>query len=233
MSFDQLISTWSGRLCDVDGFFGGQCMDLAHRYAIDCVGKDLPAKPAAKDLWNVTIDGYDKVKNTPEAVPQKGDIIIWGTEVGAYGHIAIFVEGDAMSFRSFDQNWPVGTVCHIQNHNYTGVLGWFHPKELVADTIQVLKSDFERLVSNSTKYDAMVQAGYTAPDQIKALLDTLEASKKGLETQIATLENALKGANNEIGILQEKLGSIPTPENPIPKHTELSILGLKLWILNE
>lgn len=101
------------------------------------------------------------------------------------------------------------------------------------ETLLVKKSDFESMRTKCDKYDSFVQAGYIAPDQIKALLATSEEAKKALETNVATLENALKGANNEIGILQEKLGSIPTPENPIPKHTELKILGLTIWILSQ
>ena len=82
-------------------------MDLAHRYAIDVVGQDIPSAPAAKDVWNKTTTGYEKIKNTPDGLPQKGDIVIWGTEIGPYGHIAVFIEGNLNTFTSFDKSSKV------------------------------------------------------------------------------------------------------------------------------
>ena len=115
------------------------------------MGKEFGKAPAAKDVWKQTIDGYDKIANTPTGVPQKGDIVIWGQGVGPYGHIAVFYQGDAMKFTSFDQNWPVGTVCHFQPHNYTGVLGWFRPKVAV---VQPDKLTQIRTVINSNDPDS-------------------------------------------------------------------------------
>ncbi len=57
---------------------------------------------------------------------------IFGTQIGPYGHVCVFVDGDVNGFRSFDANWPTGTLPHIQSHSYNGVLGWFHPKAVPA-----------------------------------------------------------------------------------------------------
>ena len=133
MNLDNFIKKYDGQGIDWDGSYGYQCMDLAHCYAVNVVGKDIPAVPAAKDEWNKTIDGYTKIANTPDGVPLKGDIIVWGTEIGAYGHIAVFIEGNVSSFTSFDQNFPINSLCHKQSHNYKGVLGWFHPKNVLSD----------------------------------------------------------------------------------------------------
>ena len=130
MTFSEFLTKYNGKGIDDDGYYGYQCMDLAHRYAKEVVGKDFAPAPAAKDVWNQTIDGYDKIPNTPDGVPSKGDIIIWGVGIGPYGHIAIFDHGDVSFFTSFDQNWPLNSLCHYQNHNYTGVLGWFHPQNI-------------------------------------------------------------------------------------------------------
>ena len=59
MTLDQFIVQWSGKGVDVDGYYGFMCMDLAHRYCLDVVGKDFPARPTAKDVWDINIDGYD------------------------------------------------------------------------------------------------------------------------------------------------------------------------------
>lgn len=124
MNIQQFFDKYNNRGIDFDSFYGFQCMDLAHQFAVDVNGQDIPSAPAAKDVWTKATPGYDKIKNTPDGVPQRGDIVIWGTEVGPYGHIAVFDHGDQNSFTSFDQNWPVNSLCHYQNHNYKGVLGW-------------------------------------------------------------------------------------------------------------
>lgn len=216
MTFDEFIVRWNGKGVDTDGYYGFQCMDLAHKYAVDVVGKDIPVGNA-NEMWNFEIEGYDKIFNSPTAVPNKGDIVIWGTGIGINGHIAIFISGDTNSFLSFDQNWPIGSLCHSQNHNYTGVLGWFHPKQTASDTIVIEKKVFEELVTKSTKFDAFVQAGYTSPEQVKALLDASEAAKKALELQVADLKKQLA----------------ELPNQPIPPHSEFKIGKFRVWILNE
>ena len=141
MTFDEFKVKYTGKGIDFDGYYGFQCMDLAHQYAVEVVGKDFGAAPAAKDVWNQTINGYDKIPNTPTGVPTKGDILIWGTAIGAYGHIAVFDSGDANQFTSFDQNWPLNSLCHLQSHNYTGILGWFHPQKDVNSNYEVLYNE--------------------------------------------------------------------------------------------
>lgn|SRR3990167_4795648 len=131
MVIQEFFDKWNSKGIDFDSFYGFQCMDLAHQFAVDVNKQDIPSAPAAKDVWNKNCSGYDKIKNTPEGVPQKGDIVIWGTEIGQYGHIAVFDHGDSNSFTSFDQNWPVGSLCHYQNHSYKGVLGWLRIKSAI------------------------------------------------------------------------------------------------------
>lgn len=128
MTYQEFVDKYKDKGIDFDGYYGYQCMDLAHQYAVEVVGHDFAPAPAAKDVWDQNINGYDKISNTPDGVPTKGDIIVWGTAIGPFGHIAVFDHGDANTFTSFDQNWPINSVCHFQNHNYTGVLGWFHPQ---------------------------------------------------------------------------------------------------------
>lgn len=132
MSYTDFTAKYNGHGIDFDHYYGFQCMDLAHQYAVEVVGKDFSPAPTAKDVWNQNINGYDKIANTPSGVPTQGDIIIWGTGVGPSGHIAVYDHGGVYTFTSFDQNWPINSLCHFQQHNYNGVLGWFHPGQAVA-----------------------------------------------------------------------------------------------------
>lgn len=129
MTYSEFVTKWNLKPCDRDEVYGDQCVDLAHQYAVEVVGHDIPPVAGAKDEWGYTsIEGYTKVSNSATNVPVQGDIIIWSHVIGAYGHIAIFDHGDAVSFISFDQNWPLNSKCHLQAHDYFGVLGWFHPQ---------------------------------------------------------------------------------------------------------
>lgn len=146
MTVQQFFDQWNGRGVDFDKYYGFQCMDLAQQYNKDVVGGSFLSGAAAKDVWNTyPQDKYTRISNTPTGVPVKGDIIIWGTGVGPYGHIAVFSSGDVNQFTSFDQNWPVNSLCHYQQHNYNGVLGWLHPKvsQPVGDDVLVSKIQAE------------------------------------------------------------------------------------------
>lgn len=140
MNLTEFIQKYDGQGVDTDNAFGFQCMDLMHKYCQDVLGLPLAylRAPTAKDVYlgnNVLgIEYFTKTDNTPTGIPIPGDIILWGTKVGESGHVAIFVDGSASEFHSFDQNWPVGSKCHIQKHDYKGVLGWLHYKQPATST---------------------------------------------------------------------------------------------------
>ena len=136
MTVEQFFNKYKGIGIDYDNWYGFQCMDLYHQYDKECIGsKNYPA-PAAKDVWNkYDSNFYTRIANTPTNIPQEGDVIIWGTLIGPYGHIAVFYAGDVINFTSFDQNFPINSKCHFQVHSYKGVLGWLRPKQLPKDVI--------------------------------------------------------------------------------------------------
>jgi len=106
-----------------------QCVDLWRAYNRKVIrAPDIFGNPP--DIWEkYQADFYERIPNTPEGVPRLGDVIIWGKKYSKYGHIAICTEiADTKKFISFDQNDPIGTPCHFQEHNYVGVLGWLRPK---------------------------------------------------------------------------------------------------------
>ena len=131
MTLQQFMNAWQGKKVPSRGGISGQCVSMVQKWAEDNGVTGTPVFPvaAAKDMPGTRKDFFDWIPNTPTGVPQAGDIVVWGNAVGQYGHTAIFIDGNAQSFRSFDQNWPVGTAAHIQQHNYNGVLGWLRFKK--------------------------------------------------------------------------------------------------------
>ena len=138
MTLDKFIEKYNGKFVDWDGKHSYQCMDLM-RYYVSEVLKFSPydvisASPSAKQCFqNFKSNKYFvKVINTPTGVPKKGDIVFWGTYpfvTGLAGHMAIFCDGNASCFISFDQNYPNNQPCKYVNHSYRGVLGWLTPRK--------------------------------------------------------------------------------------------------------
>lgn len=136
MTFDEYFKVKTGKSIDFDGSYGVQCFDLANDYSVKVVGGKQFVGMGAYEIYTkfYTQPGhelYERIPNTPDFVPKKGDIIVWGQSLGKWGHVAICTgEGDTKHFYSYDQNWggnnePVTLI----RHNYSSVLGVLRPKD--------------------------------------------------------------------------------------------------------
>ena len=127
MTFDQFIGKYNGKFLEVAGSSNAlnQCVDLANGYIREVLGLPIIEWTNAVDFPSKAGDKYQWIVNTPTGIPQKGDLIIWKPTPG---HIAVCFEGNINRFSSFDENFPVYSKCHIQEHDYTNVTGWLRPK---------------------------------------------------------------------------------------------------------
>lgn len=138
MTIQQFFDAYNGLWIESTGISDigsrDQCVDLWRVYNLRVIGGPNVSGNAV-DYWNTfPTDFYDKIPNSPTAVPKLGDVMIWGTNYGPYGHIAVCTDiADTKGFTSFDQNDPLKSPCHYQPHTYTGVLGWLRPKNLPVD----------------------------------------------------------------------------------------------------
>lgn len=68
---------------------------------------------------------FDRIPNTPDYVPLKGDILSWDGKLnGGIGHTAVALgKGDTKTFQSFDENWSIGSPAKIITHDYNYLLG--------------------------------------------------------------------------------------------------------------
>jgi hypothetical protein len=142
MNLSEFIKKYDGKTVDFDKAYGGQCQDLFNQYLVDVWNIPNPIQqfPVASAYQNY---GYAKnnpnfvcVPNDPTAVPQSGDVIIWNQGVGPHGHVGIFVEGDVMNFKAFEQNWNGVQKCRMVNHPYDHVTGWFRPKRNIPEEVK-------------------------------------------------------------------------------------------------
>ena len=116
-----------GKFLDYDGAYGAQCVDLI-KYYYAYFGKASYAKGNGADyVSNALPDGWTRIKNTADFVPEPGDIAVWGTELSKNGHVAIVLSADVHSFVSMDQNWPSGSACKQVTHTYKNFWGIIRP----------------------------------------------------------------------------------------------------------
>jgi len=90
----------------------------------------------AKDLYtNAKTTDFAKIPNSPDAIVQKGDIVVWSAGFnGTYGHTGIATgKADINSFECFEQNDPLGSTPHNKTYNYAYVIGWLRPKKAIVD----------------------------------------------------------------------------------------------------
>lgn len=248
MTLDELTKKYDGKFVEVAGSANAlnQCVDWVNLYIRDVLGlpiiewtnaKDFPEK-ADKKL-------YDWIVNTPTGVPQKGDIVIWsGQTGGGNGHIAVFLEGNTSKFTSLDQNWPLASPVHKQNHYYTNVRGWLRPKVSVtpSDPINELQECKTDRDLNWDAFNKVMEAiGIKAnPDDkmgsaesaVKSYTQTKERSGRvsGLEEQLKTIDQAYIGQistlngqllikDNTIDTLKKEIGKPSTqPEPTLDPH---------------
>ena len=121
------VYSQEGKFLDYDGAYGAQCVDLI-AYYYKYLGQSKYVKGNGCDyVSNALPDGWIRIKNTADFVPEPGDIAVWGTELSAYGHVAIILSADVHSFVSMDQNWPRGSACKRVTHNYNKFWGVIRP----------------------------------------------------------------------------------------------------------
>lgn len=141
MTFDSFVKRFIGKAVDYDGVSGVQCVDLVKLYLYNVFGIRAGAWGNARDYWldfnshKIMKENFTKIKNTPEFVPKKGDILVWSGDISIknnYGHIAIATgEGDTHTFYSYDSNWNKKEMQKVK-HTYFALYGVLRPKNIKA-----------------------------------------------------------------------------------------------------
>ena len=211
--FDAMVVKYTNKFVEVGGSPGAmnQCVDLANLWINEFLGLPKVLGTNAVDFPARIGDKFEFIKNEASNAPQKGDIVVWGKPYGKYtnsagqvvfaGHIAICREGDANIFYSFDQNEPIGSKAHIQQHSYNGVIGWLRLKTSVATATEMLsisKADFERIRENSTKWDKTVAQLEVGTDPATTPFEAVQSVIGGIKSRSTDLSKQLAEAKAEV-----------------------------------
>ena len=146
MQLEQFIEKWNNKTIDFDGAYGPQCMDLMHQYLLDVfwLPREVLQAPTAYQAYE---KGHSDFVHVSSKELQSGDLVFWNKEfIPSTGHVAVFIEHGKDGFISFDQNWPVGSICHVQGHSWQGVAGGLRHKSLMDNQSDMTTEEKDMLV---------------------------------------------------------------------------------------
>lgn len=136
MSLAEFVGHYSGLHVNNDGSYGpnpygAQCVNLPNVWMQNIGAEQFPGNAGSFEY-----DSHpdcDWIPNTPTNYPMPGDVVVWAASSAAglpYGHVDVAEQGAGVNnFTGFDQNWPLGSPCHSQWHNYNDVAGFLRPRK--------------------------------------------------------------------------------------------------------
>lgn len=194
--FDDLFKTLNGMSLDYDGVYGAQCFDLIQAWNRDWLNSPYwITGEFAYQIYGQLPNIYTSIPNTPEAVPQKGDIVVWAKAYNGFaGHTGVATgKGDTNTFECFEQNDPTGSVCHLKIYNYNHVVGWLRFKTQSPD--QLAKCVIDRDINWNIAVALFSELGVPLDSNNK------ELSKQNAVKAIQTLKAAQGKINQVKGIV--------------------------------
>lgn len=133
MTVDDYRSVTEGRQVDLDHYPASQpfqCVDEASDYMINVVG-GARFTGNAKDIYGQQSNLLTWVKNTPNGVPSKGAVFVYGNTWGAgFGHVGIVLSANVDTVTLLEQNVAAPRVT-VGTHRYDGSIGWGIPNKNV------------------------------------------------------------------------------------------------------
>lgn len=137
MKMDQWVKKNIGKAIDYDNTYGVQCVDLIKHFVKNVLGVEPQSIGNAIDYYNkrktskYLTSNFKWIDNTPDFVPQKGDVCVFTSKSG-FGHISVATgEGTTSYFYSYDENYPKSLhepMTKIK-HTYSSFLGVLRPKK--------------------------------------------------------------------------------------------------------
>ena len=134
--FNEFKEKYLGKTVDVDGAFGGQCVDLFNAWNRDynkCYINCAPTGYARSLAENKANNGILKHFNETAINNMiEGTVVVYGQcKFAPVGHVGFFIEdnGDG-TFKCLQQNYNNQQVVTINNNPYSGIIGAFIPKQV-------------------------------------------------------------------------------------------------------
>ena len=134
--FEEFKNRYLGTTVDVDGAYGGQCVDLFNAWNRDYNGCYINCAPTgyarslAENKQNNGILNYYNETAINNMI--EGTVVVYGAcPFAPVGHVGFFIEDNGNgTFKCLQQNYNNQQVVTINNNPYSGIIGAFIPKQV-------------------------------------------------------------------------------------------------------
>jgi archaellum component FlaC len=213
MTLTEFKNKWLGKPADYDGQYGNQCVDLYRFYVKEVLGyPQSPGVGGAAEIWDSADPKYyDFITNDPNNLtqhPEPGDIVIWNRRMGGgFGHVAINLRATGTELSLLETDGTTGSGLVQQKiRSYTNVIGWLHPKELMADPLQVCLTDREKFWKER---DELLSAlGATDVEGGKSAIAGLKSRITDLTNQLGTAQAEVKNREEQVSRLKQQVSDL-------------------------
>ena len=183
-----------GKTYNIDGIYGSQCSDFGSAYinwlisGSTALNKPFTTYNGYKYFDLNYPDGWQKIRNYLELIPQPGDILVWGTSFGGgYGHVAVAIEGCTINtIKCIEQNGMAnggnGSPVQYATYNYNGFTGVIRPQwkqGAYTNKIEHWIWGFEKKEGNNSPKNAfhLSDTSFTAQQNSSFVLDSSKATR--------------------------------------------------------
>lgn len=229
MNLQEFINTYNGK-----GQVGttrdntGQCVGLVIKWLVSTLKQPMIWGHAKDLITNADRNAYEIILNTPDAIPQAGDVIVWTQGFnGTFGHTAIATgKATVNTFEVFEQNNPLGAACRLYTYrNYAYVQGWIRPK-----VAKPAPQPTEPVITDQTKIPQLENMEVQA---IVSKVHDLTRDYKGALIQARDLKRQLDEMSKEFSDYMSEHEKCITNQSSQPKQptlTEQLLVLLKEWV---
>ena len=157
MVFQDFIDKTKGKKIDVDGLYGGQCVDLFNYWNklynnvyINCRPSGF-ARSLAENKNNNGILKYFKETAVNNMI--EGTVIVYGKcKFAPLSHVCFFIKDNGNgTFQALQQNYNGKQYVTINNNPYEGIIGAFIPNQLIQSTNNNNTSIIDQIIYAGSK----------------------------------------------------------------------------------
>lgn len=155
--FNEFKNKYLGKKVDIDGLYGGQCVDLFNAWNKDYNGIYINCKPSgyARSLAeNKANNGILKYfKETAANNMIEGTVVVYGNcKFAPNSHVCFFIKDNGNgTYQALQQNNKGRQYVTIDNNPYEGIIGAFIPNQLVNSTNNQANTEADQILYKGSK----------------------------------------------------------------------------------
>ena len=141
--FNEFKNKYLGKKVDVDGLYGGQCVDLFNAWNKEYNEVYINCKPSgyARSLAENKANNGILKYFTETAVNNmiEGTVVVYGKcKFAPAGHVCFFIKDNGNgTYQALQQNYNNKQYVTIDNNPYDGIIGAFIPNQLVRTSANI------------------------------------------------------------------------------------------------